>query len=226
MSGPALKICPSILSADFGELNAEVAKVTNADWLHVDVMDGQFVPAITIGAGVMKHIKTGLPLDVHLMVDNPERQFKPFAEAGASYLTFHLEACGNPRKILAAIRELGVKAGLAVNPATPIEKALPFLGELDLLIVMTVVPGKGGQSFMEDMLEKVRIARKRAPQLDIMVDGGITTDNIGLAAAAGANAFVAGSFVFKHGPGESPAQRVETLRKEANQGRKGNENLH
>lgn len=226
MSGPALKICPSILSADFGELNAEVAKVANADWLHVDVMDGRFVPAITIGAGVMKYIRTGLPLEVHLMVDNPERQVRPFAEAGASYISFHLEACGNPRKTLAAIRGLGVKAGLAINPATPIEKALPFFGNLDLFIVMTVVPGKGGQSFMEEMLEKVRIARKMAPELDIMVDGGITAGNIGLAAAAGANAFVAGSFVFRHSPGESPARRVEALRNGANQGRDGDENIY
>lgn len=219
MSEPTLKICPSILSANFGDLNAEVAKIANADWVHVDVMDGQFVPAITIGAGVMRYIKTELPLEVHLMVNTPEGQFKQFADAGASYITFHLEACDNPKKALAAIRELGVKAGVAINPATPIEKALPFLSDIDLLIVMTVVPGKGGQSFMAEMLDKVRIARQREPELDIMVDGGINAGNIGLAAAAGANAFVAGSFVFRHGPGESPAERVEILRKGANQGR-------
>lgn len=221
MSGPTLKIAPSILSANFGGLNAEAAKVANADWLHVDVMDGQFAPAITIGAGVMKYIKTELPLEVHLMVNNPERQFKQFADAGASYITFHLEACGNPKEALAGIRGLGVKAGLAINPGTPIEKALPFLSDLDLLIVMTVVPGKGGQSFMAEMLDKVRIARQREPELEIMVDGGINGENIGLAAAAGANAFVAGSYVFKHGPGESPAQRVEILRKGAIAGREG-----
>lgn len=218
MSEPTLKIAPSILSADFGDLNAQVAKVKNADWLHIDVMDGQFVPAITFGPKIMSQIKTDLPMDVHLMVNNPERQFKPFADAGASYISFHLEACDNPKDALAAIRKLGVKAGLAINPATPIEKALPFLSDLDLLIVMTVVPGKGGQSFMAEMLEKVKIARKHAPGIDIQVDGGITADTIGLATAAGANAFVAGSYVFKHGPGESPAERVEALRKGAMEG--------
>ena len=218
MSEPTLKIAPSILSADFGDLNAQVAKVKNADWLHIDVMDGQFVPAITFGPKIMSQIKTDLPMDVHLMVNNPERQFKPFADAGASYISFHLEACDNPKDALAAIHKLGVKAGLAINPATPIEKALPFLSDLDLLIVMTVVPGKGGQSFMAEMLEKVKIARKHAPGIDIQVDGGITADTIGLATAAGANAFVAGSYVFKHGPGESPAERVEALRKGAMEG--------
>ncbi len=217
---PEIKISPSILSANFGSLNDEIEKISNADWLHVDVMDGQFVPVITIGPKVVKYLKTELPLDVHLMINNPERQLKAFADAGAAIIVIHLESCDNPKELVQEIKALGVKAGIAINPATPIDGVLPFLDELDLLVVMSVVPGKGGQSFMVEVLDKVRLARGRAPELDIQVDGGINDETIKLAAAAGANVFVAGSYTFKHGPDETPADRVETLRRAAEEGRK------
>ncbi|MBS3165048.1 ribulose-phosphate 3-epimerase [Candidatus Woesearchaeota archaeon] len=204
-----IRIAPSVLSADFGALNAELKRVENADWLHVDVMDGHFVPALTLGPVIMKRMKTELPCDVHLMVEHPELHIRAFADAGASVISVHLEACQDPKAALVAIRDLGVRAGLALKPGTPVERAYPYLGDMDMLLVMTVEPGASGQEFMPLMLQKVRLARSRAPMLDIEVDGGINEETIRLAASAGANVFVAGSAVF----GKSdPGARVGSLR--------------
>jgi ribulose-phosphate 3-epimerase len=211
-------IAPSILAADFARLAEAADAVLNADWLHVDVMDYHFVPNLTLGLPVVQslHRSTDLPLDCHLMIDDPDRWAAGYAEAGAANVTFHVEAARDAVQTARAIRAAGALAGLAVKPGTPIEPYLDVLREFDTLLVMTVEPGFGGQEFMSEVLPKVRRARDevRAGHLRLFleVDGGITTDTIEAAAEAGADVFVAGSSVYG---ADDPGKAVEALRVQA-----------
>ena len=198
-------IAPSILSCDFAKLGEEIAAVENAgaDWVHVDVMDGHFVDNLTIGPPVISCIKkvAKVPLDVHLMIENPEKSFERFLAAGADILTVHVEASREVESILKKIRDSGAKAGLTLRPTTSIEEIRMFLPLCDLVLVMTVNPGWGGQSFMTEQLEKIKFVKKWSeennPELFIEVDGGINPETAKMCRNLGANVFVAGSAVFK-----------------------------
>lgn len=192
-------IAPSILSANFQCLQAEVDSVEqHADWLQADVMDGHFVPNLSFGAPVVKWIETKLLLDIHLMVSNPADRIQEFLDIGASHITFHAEASDTDDRdaLVTAIRDGGATAGIAINPETPLEEVLDDLADVDLLLVMSVQPGFGGQEFMEDVLEKVQRARSQFPELMIQMDGGIDAKTAPLCLEAGANNLVAGSAVF------------------------------
>ena len=190
-------IAPSILSADFGKINKEIKEVeAHCDLIHVDVMDGCFVPNITFGQAVLKKIKSIKPFDVHLMIEKPERYVKEFADAGASIISFHAEASKNPKKTISLIKKSGVRPALAIKPGTPLKKIQPYLGLVDFVLVMTVEPGFGGQGFMEEMLPKIRKLRQLKPDMDIEVDGGINPETAVLAVKAGANILVAGNAIF------------------------------
>lgn len=197
-----VQICPSILSCDFSNLRSELAKIATGDWAHVDVMDGHFVPNLTIGVPVVEAMAgvTQLPLDCHLMIDDPDRWAPDYAKAGAKRVTFHAEAAHAPVRLARELRAMGVQAGIAVKPATPIEPFLEYLDEFDLLLIMTVEPGFGGQKFISQTLPKIARARKAISEsgqaVSIQVDGGISRSTITAAARAGADSFVAGSAVF------------------------------
>ncbi len=215
----ATRIAPSILAADFARLGEEVRAVAaaGADYLHIDVMDGHFVPNLTIGPGAVKALRrcTDLPFDVHLMIAPVDGYIEAFAEAGADILTVHPEAGPHLHRTLQAIRARGLRAGVSLNPGTPIEAIDAVLGEVDLVQVMTVNPGFGGQSFIESQLEKVRALRQRIDAggraIDLEVDGGITIDNAAMAVAAGADVLVAGTATFRGGS-EAYADNIRRLR--------------
>jgi len=199
-----IKIAPSILSADFARLGEEVRAVSRggADYIHVDVMDGHFVPNLTIGPLVVEAVRrtTDLPLDVHLMIAAPDRYIADFAKAGADIITVHQEAVPHLHRTVQLIKSLGKRAGVSLNPATPIQSLDVILPDLDLVLVMTVNPGFGGQSFISSGLDKIAALRheidRRGLNVELEVDGGVKTENIGQIAAAGAEVFVAGSAVF------------------------------
>lgn len=210
------KISPSMLAADYANLESELKKCENggADLIHLDVMDGHFVPNISIGAPVIAAIKKvcSVPFDVHLMISNPFDYIDDFADAGADIITFHTECDSDTDKTLDKILAAGCKAALAVKPATPIEEVYPYLEKLSMVLVMTVEPGFGGQSFMESTMPKIIKLRERCPEIDIQVDGGINSETVKIAGQAGANVFVAGSAVFRS---DNPAEAIKILKENA-----------
>ena len=209
-----IKISPSVLSADYANLEKELGRISNADLVHIDVMDGHFVPNITIGFPVIKAIKKvcEIPFDVHLMISDPYDYVEAFANAGADIICFHIESESNIEATIDRIIYLGKKAALAVKPDTPIEAVLPYLDKLSMVLVMTVEPGFGGQSFMEKVLPKIKKIREIKSDIDIEVDGGVDFLTVTLAAQAGANVFVAGSAVFGS---DSPSDAIEILKNNA-----------
>ncbi|HET6698665.1 MAG TPA: ribulose-phosphate 3-epimerase [Nocardioidaceae bacterium] len=211
----AIQISPSILAADFAHLADEAARVGNADWLHVDVMDNHFVPNLTLGLPVVEALgkATSMPLDCHLMIEDPDRWAPEYAEAGAGSVTFHVEAATAPVRLARELRAQGARAGMALRPATPVEPYEDLLPELDMLLVMTVEPGFGGQAFLDLCLPKIRRARtlldRHGLDLWVQVDGGIGPDTVERCAEAGADVFVAGSAVYRS---DDPPAMIERLR--------------
>jgi len=214
-----LRINPSVLSADFVNMERDLQAITTADAVHVDVMDNHFVPNLTFGPQMVQRIQdtSPVPLDVHLMINDPLRWAPDYAATGAECVTFHVEAADNPRAVIDAIHDKGAKAGISVKPGTPVEPYLELIPHIEQFLVMTVEPGFGGQSFMADMMPKldtvVAAAKASNPSLWIQVDGGISMDTIEEAARHGANTFVAGSAVFR--PGITPEDAIAELRQTA-----------
>lgn len=209
-----MKISPSILASDYANLESELKKIESSDLIHVDVMDGHFVPNISIGAPVVSAIKKvcSVPFDVHLMISEPLKYAEDFANAGADIICFHIESESDTEETVEKILSLGKKAAIAIKPGTPVDGVIPFLDRLSMVLVMTVEPGFGGQSFMEGVMPKIEKLRAVGYKGDIEVDGGVNPETIKIAAKAGANVFVAGSAVFKS---ENPEETINLLRKNA-----------
>ncbi|CAH2713305.1 MULTISPECIES: ribulose-phosphate 3-epimerase [Neobacillus] len=199
-----VKIAPSILSADFSKLGEEILAVekAGADYIHIDVMDGHFVPNITIGPLIVEAIRpiTKLPLDVHLMIENPDQYIEAFAKAGADYITVHVEACRHLHRTIQNIKSFGIKAGVVLNPATPVESIQHIVGDIDMVLLMSVNPGFGGQKFIPEVLPKIRKVKEMAEEkglaLEIEIDGGVNQETANLCIEAGANVLVAGSAIY------------------------------
>ncbi len=211
-----IKISPSVLASDFANLESELKKCSDggAELIHLDVMDGHFVPNISIGAPVIAALDKvcETPFDVHLMISDPLFYIDDFIKAGADIITFHVECESDIEKTIDKIVDAGCKAALAVKPNTPIDAVYPYLDKLSLVLVMTVEPGFGGQSFMESTMPKIKELRAKCPDIDIQVDGGINADTVKIAGKAGANVFVAGSAVFKS---DNPAATIKLLKENA-----------
>ncbi|AHU88770.1 ribulose-phosphate 3-epimerase [Trueperella pyogenes] len=212
-----MRISPSILNCDFSDLRGELKKIRNADWAHVDIMDNHFVPNLTMGVPIVESIVgvSEIPVDTHLMIEDPDRWAPAYAEAGARSVTFHAEAAAAPLRLARELRSMGVRAGLGLKPATPIEPYLDILGEFDMILIMTVEPGFGGQSFIEAMMPKVARTREAVNKsgLDvwIQVDGGISRKTIEIAADAGADTFVAGSAVYQSADAYTEVEALREL---------------
>ena len=213
-----IQISPSLLASDFANLASEAARISNADWLHVDVMDNHFVPNLTLGLPVVEALgkATSTPMDCHLMIEDPDRWAPAYVEAGAASVTFHVEAAAAPVRLARELRALGARAGMGLKPATAIDPYEDLLPELDMLLVMTVEPGFGGQSFLDMCLPKIRRTRelvaKHGVDVWLQVDGGVSMETIERCAEAGADVFVAGSAVFK---ADDPNAMIESLRETA-----------
>ncbi len=218
MSEKKIIVAPSILSADFRKLEQEVKAVeeAGADWIHCDIMDGRFVPNISFGPMVVEWVKkcVSLPLDVHLMIVHPEEYIKNFRDAGADTITVHAEACDDLPAVMQLIKDTGARVGVTVNPDKPVELFIPYLRDIDLVLIMSVYAGFGGQKFMEEVMAKVRAVHDEAERighlaLDIEVDGGINGETARICAENGANVFVAGNYIFK---GDDYRERIESVR--------------
>jgi ribulose-phosphate 3-epimerase len=210
---PDIKIAPSILASDFSRLGEEVEAVVEAgaDLIHVDVMDGHFAPNLTIGPPVVAALRrhVSVPLDVHLMITNPEEFVEPFAQAGADIITFHIEASPHPHRILSKIKDLGCRAGIVLNPGTPPDDIEFVVEHVDMVLIMTVNPGFGGQAFIPEMLRKIQLVRAMLGERDLEVDGGIDARTAGEVIEAGANVLVAGSYIYNS---PSYLEAIESLR--------------
>lgn len=210
MKAKKIQITPSILSADFGQLNEDIRSIEKfSDGIHVDVMDGHFVPNLTFGAPVLRSLKTKLPRHCHLMVEHPERYFEDFVKAKAASIIVHQETCKHLHRSIQEIKSYGILAGVSINPATPVWTLEDILDEVDVVLVMSVNPGFGGQEFIPSALEKISLLREMAPDLDIAVDGGINDETAPQVISAGANILISGSYVFQ---AKNRQKAIERLR--------------